>query len=84
MATSIDFPFDLEGWALRTVEEDPISELEFCENLPRIGQLGMDYGFEDLREVLVNMTSAGIPFSRVLMLLERGAVPLNMRVESEA
>ena len=84
MSTSIDIPYDLEGWALRTVEEAPISELEFCENLPRIGQLGMVYGFEDLREVFVHMTSAGIPFSRVLLLLERGDVLPNMRVESEA
>ena len=79
-----DITFDVEGGARRTVEEARISELEFCENLPRIGRLGMDYGFDSLREVLVNMTSAGIPFSRVLLLLERGDVPRNMLVESEA
>lgn len=78
---NIGSPFDLEEWAMRTVREAPISEVEFCENLPRIGRLGVTYGFETLRELFVNMTSAGLPFDYVLMLLERGGVPLGMLVE---
>ena len=72
-------PINLEAWARRTIEEGLISEWEFRENLWRIGRLARVYGFESLRELFVNMTSAGVSFGRVLMLLERGDVPLGMR-----
>ena len=68
-----------ETWARRTIEEAPISESEFSENLPRIGGLARTYGLDPLREIIVTMTSAGVPFLRVLVLLERGDVPPNMR-----
>ena len=79
---SVGLSFDLEEWARRTIAEALISEIEFCENLPRIGRLGVTYGFESLGELFINMTTAGLAFAQVLILLERGDVPLAMRVES--
>ena len=75
---------DLEDWARRTIEEAPISAWEFSENLPRIGWLARVYGLEPLREIIVTMTSAGLAFSHVLMLLERGDVPPPMQVDVQA
>ena len=72
--SSVDFPVDLEEWARRTVSEAPISERVFAANLPRIGALGREYGFETLREVLVTLTAAGFPFGHVLTALEPGGV----------
>lgn len=63
-------PINLEGWALRTIRDGVIDEWEFAESLPRISQLAMTYGFEPLGEVLVDLTTAGIPFTRALALLE--------------
>ena len=81
--SAIDLPVNLEGWARRTVAEAPISEVEFGENLPRIGRVGRNYGFESLRELFVQMTSAGLAFAEVLKLLERGDVPLVMKPDME-
>ena len=69
---------NLEAWAEQTISEGVISEWEFRENLPRIERLGRTYGLTRLRELFVNMTTAGVPFSQVLTLLERGDVPLEM------
>ena len=70
---------DLEAWARQVITEGCISEREFGENLPRIGRLAATYGLQPLREAFVKMTTAGVPFDRVLTVLERGDVPLEMQ-----
>lgn len=68
---------DLEVWAESVIEESGggITHREFGANLPRIGTLGRRHGFDDLKAALIGGTTAGMPFSTTLMVLERFGAP---------
>ena len=66
----------LEHWAFKVCRDAPISEAEFAAHLPRVGSLLERYGKEELYRIFVGMTSKGVPFEKVLELMESVTVTI--------